>query len=263
MILVRSRAHFITALVLLLVLAACGGEDEPEPMTPPAREDAPIVVGDSAAAAVDAAATDTEASGLNDLDDDAHGTAGSGTSAGAPGTGTAGAGSPGATPGDGDRGSEARAEGTGGTGTASFTGTRGVSRRERSIPAVAILDAVRTGRHEDFDRVVFEFRGQHTPGYYVEYMNRPVRECGSGETVDVKGDGVLMIRMPAAQAHTEEGRNTLEARALSTNLPQVQALSLYCDFEAELGWAVGVSSRAPYRVLELNNPPRIVVDVRH
>ena len=48
---------------------------------------------------------------------------------------------------------------------------------------VSTLASVRTARHEGFDRVVWELEGA-LPGVHVEYVDQPVRTCGSGEPPD-------------------------------------------------------------------------------
>src|SRR5690606_40460443 len=62
---------------------------------------------------------------------------------------------------------------------------------------------------------VFEFPGNGLPGYHIGYIDRPVRQCGSGEVVELAGDGWLEIRMEPAQAHDEQGRATVTERALA------------------------------------------------
>jgi hypothetical protein len=146
---------------------------------------------------------------------------------------------------------------------AEFEGTAGVVERLRPGAATAVLRDVRVAGHEGFDRVVFEFEGAAVPGYHVEYVDRPVRQCGSGDAVPVAGDGWLLVRLTPAQAHTDEGEPTAgprERRVGLTNLKEVESI---CDFEGEVAWVLGVGSPNRYRVLELSGPARLVVDVRH
>ena len=49
--------------------------------------------------------------------------------------------------------------------------------------AIALLERVAVGRHEGYDRVVFQFRGEGLPGYRVEYVEPPLKEDGSGNPV--------------------------------------------------------------------------------
>src|SRR5687768_4092670 len=53
---------------------------------------------------------------------------------------------------------------------------------------------LRAGAHAGFDRVVFEFQGG-VPGYHLEYVDRPVRDCGAGEPRPIAGDAWLEVRM--------------------------------------------------------------------
>lgn len=130
-----------------------------------------------------------------------------------------------------------------------------------TLPTVT---GVRTARHPDFDRFVLEFsEAGGLPPFHVEYVDRPVRECGSGHVVELPGDGWLEIRMSGAQAHDEEGRVTVEPREGSPGLPVLLAYDLTCDFEAHVEWVLAVRSPNPFRVLDLREPYRLVVDVRH
>lgn len=144
-----------------------------------------------------------------------------------------------------------------------FEGTAGITDKKYKIKETAVLSAVRTARHKGFDRVVFEFSGAEMPSYHIEYVDRPVRACGSGEVVPLKGDGWLEIRFYPAAAHTEEGRPTVENRQQTPNHEIIKELKATCDFEAEVAWVLGVASPNRYRVLELKNPTRLAVDIKH
>lgn len=149
------------------------------------------------------------------------------------------------------------------TETAEFNGTIGFSEKKRSGIQPALLRAVRTGRHESFDRVVFEFEGNAIPGYQIEYVDKPVRNCGEGAVVPISGDGFLMIRLQPSNAHTDAGQPSVQNRQQSPNLPVLKELKLICDFEADVQWILGLGSPNRYRVMELTNPSRLVVDIAH
>lgn len=142
-----------------------------------------------------------------------------------------------------------------------FAGTVGKTEKE-GAGGPALLRAVRTATHEGFERVVFEFAGARVPGYHVEYVDRPVRQCGSGEPVPVAGDAWLRVRLSPANAHTEAGEATVRDRARRLDYPNLLELKILCDFEAEVEWVLGLASPTRYRVLELTNPARLVVDVK-
>ena len=149
-------------------------------------------------------------------------------------------------------------------GNAEFEGTAGTTdKKNPSAKGSAVLADVRSARHGNYDRVVFEFAGADLPSYHIEYIDKPVRSCGSGEVVPFAGDAWLQVRVTGANAHTEAGEPTVKERTRSPNLPIVKDLKLTCDFEAEVEWVMGVASPNKYRVLELKNPTRLVIDVKH
>lgn len=127
---------------------------------------------------------------------------------------------------------------------------------------ISTLVSVRAGGHEEFDRVVWELDGP-LPGVHAEYVDEPVRACGSGEPVPLPGDAWLEIRMTPARAHTEDGRATIAERRRATDLPLVLEIAASCDFEAVVTWVIAVRSPEPFRLTWLEDPSRLVVDVRH
>ena len=141
--------------------------------------------------------------------------------------------------------------------------TVGIVDRRRPGVRMTVLQEVRTARHPDFDRVVFQFAGTEIPGYHLEYVDRPVRQCGSGDPVAIAGDGWLSVRMEPSQAHDDQGRATVQDRARAPELPNLLELRATCDFEGQVEWVLGVASPNRFRVMELRSPARLVVDVRH
>jgi hypothetical protein len=143
---------------------------------------------------------------------------------------------------------------------AQFAGTQ--EPREKAPPdrLPLTLRDVRTGPQEHFDRVVFEFDADTIPGYRMEYIGQPTH-CGSGLPAQVAGTAWLQVLLHPAQAHNENGGTTVGTLQRRTELPIVQEVQEVCDFEGQVTWILGLAERRGYRVLELMNPPRIVVDV--
>ncbi|HJR52551.1 MAG TPA: hypothetical protein VJ982_02430, partial [Gemmatimonadota bacterium] len=127
---------------------------------------------------------------------------------------------------------------------------------------ISTLVSVRAAPNEGFDRVVWELEGA-LPGAHVEYVDEPVRACGSGEPVALPGDAWLEVRMSPANAHTDAGRATLAEHRRATGLPVVLEIVQTCDFEAVVSWVLAVRSPEPFRLTRLDAPPRLAVDVRH
>ncbi|MET0413124.1 MAG: hypothetical protein ABW217_17590 [Polyangiaceae bacterium] len=139
--------------------------------------------------------------------------------------------------------------------------TSGIVEQKRDgMPSV--LDAVRAAKNDGYDRVVFEFR-ERVPGYHLEYVAEPVLDCGAGDVKPVEGKARLEARFFPANAHTEQGQPTVAERELKPALPIVRELERTCDFEAVVTWVIGTTSKNPYSVLELADPPRLVIDIEH
>ena len=132
----------------------------------------------------------------------------------------------------------------------------------------AALSDVRTGRHECFDRVVFDFAGS-ADGYQVEYVSE-VRTDGEGRPLSVAGGAILRVRLEA-NVFDELG-HLHYARAAGDHVASVQGYQTLRDvvyggcFEGRTTFAVGVRARLPFRLFSLAGPgssSRIVLDVAH
>jgi hypothetical protein len=123
------------------------------------------------------------------------------------------------------------------------------------------LRSVRVARNEGFDRVVFEFDGAQVPGYQIEYVDKPIIKCGSGDPTEVAGQSWLQVHLTPAQAH-EGGQATITERERKAGLPVIQELELTCDFEGDVTWVLGNAHPNKFRVMELREPTRLVVDVQ-
>jgi hypothetical protein len=140
---------------------------------------------------------------------------------------------------------------------------------EGTADPVALLTDVRTGRHEGFDRITFEFEeGSGRPDHVVQYVEPPILDDPVGEPVDVAGSAFLSINMtPASSADLSgaELRITYPgpARVPGNGTAELLEAVRTSDFEAVLTWVVGLADRVDFRVTTLDDPPRLVVDVRN
>lgn len=142
--------------------------------------------------------------------------------------------------------------------------TAGIVHDSTRIPAdtFAIVQEVRTARHDDHDRIVFEFSGPDIPGFHIEYIDEPVRECGSGKPVYLPGDGWLMIKFLSARMH-KNGSSTVTQRDLEPNHPILLRLTTVCDFENYVTWVASVATPNKFQVLTLENPSRLIVNIKN
>jgi len=177
--------------------------------------------------------------------------------------------------------SEAEPPGTGSTtATAPTTTSEGIDPLEgagtsvvvgtTTAKATALLERVAVGRHEGYDRVVFQFRGDGHPAYRVEYIEPPLKEDGSGNPVDVAGTAFVVVRMePASGFDLNTGEGTLvykgprriEGSTAGTSV--VKEIVRTGDFEAVLNWAIGLEEKVAFRVTTAAAPARLIVDFRN
>ena len=126
---------------------------------------------------------------------------------------------------------------------------------------VGVLRGLRVAQHPGFDRLVLDFGTGALPGWHVEYVNG-ASQCGSGRPVKTAGSAVLLVRLRTAQAHDDAGQPTVRQRQLPLNMAAMREMAITCDFEGEVEVVLGVSAALPYRVMQLANPTRLVIDVQ-
>ena len=147
-----------------------------------------------------------------------------------------------------------------------FEGSRGPAQGEGTapVPPGALLVQVRYGRHENFDRIVFQFENG-LPGYRIEYVQPPILGDFSGLPVDIAGGAFLRAHFSVAAAHDPEtgDRTYLGPLELGPGLPSLLEAEVTGDFEGGLTWVLGLSEKADFRVLALAEPFLIVIDVAH
>jgi hypothetical protein len=146
---------------------------------------------------------------------------------------------------------------------ATFTGTLNPRHQGHAATHVVLVQKAETACCNEFDRVVFTCEGFHHPTWKVRYVNPPVQQCGSGNNIAMTGNAFLQISMDTAQAHTDAGQPTITDRDRHLNCRNLKQLVLTCDFEAKVGFVLGLDSKKPYRVVELQNPTRLVIDVKN
>jgi hypothetical protein len=137
---------------------------------------------------------------------------------------------------------------------------------QTTAKAIALLERVAVGRHEGYDRVVFQFRGEGLPGYRVEYMEPPLKEDGSGNPVQIKGNAFVVVRMEPASGfdlNTGEGVLVYKGAKRLPGASVVKEVVRTGDFEAVLTWAVGLEEMVDFRVTTAASPSRLIVDFRN
>ena len=128
----------------------------------------------------------------------------------------------------------------------------------------ALLKDVRMGVHPEqggWDRIVFEFAGPSLPPATIGYV-ASASQCGSGAAVALKGGAVLNVRFSQAAAHDQSAQPTFTPKDLSGPGTTILEANSSCDFEGVVSWAVGIKAKQNFKVTTLQNPTRLVIDVK-
>jgi hypothetical protein len=135
----------------------------------------------------------------------------------------------------------------------------GGSTKTSSEPTTALLTTVRV----DGTKVTFEFKSapQHVTASYVPRSQ--LAESGSGKPVPLKGTAYLMIHFtPAATAEATASTVTFSytgPRRIEGPGPVLEVAKT-SDFEADLGWAIGLERRRPSHVSQHDSSVTVSFD---
>jgi hypothetical protein len=121
----------------------------------------------------------------------------------------------------------------------------------------AVLIQVRTGRHEGFDRVVFEFR-DGLPGCQVGYVEEVVSAAGA--PVGLRGEAFLLVTFDGARASEPGGGATFQLAKPRPGYRSIKHVQRVEDAGGRVRFGIGLGAVAGYKVSELR-PDRMYVDV--
>ncbi|PFG32708.1 AMIN-like domain-containing (lipo)protein [Sanguibacter antarcticus] len=132
-----------------------------------------------------------------------------------------------------------------------------------SQDAMLTVTDVRIGRHDGFDRVVYEMGGTGTPGWTVQYVDEAIQD-GSGTVIDLAGDGTLKVLISGSAYPMDSGAEPFESSGPVTGAGTVTVTEArgWSVFEGLTDAFIGLESPGhPFRVYLLESPVRVVVDV--
>ncbi len=143
----------------------------------------------------------------------------------------------------------------------------GAATPDATLPA-GVVQAVRWSDQGAFDRVVIEFRGTFG-AWEARYVTR-VTEDPSDAPVPLQGSAFLHISVQQATFDNafQAGGGVPHVvydgpRRWRPALPAVLELADAGDFEAVVGFGVGLRAKTAYRLYRLEAPSRLVLEVAH
>jgi hypothetical protein len=135
-----------------------------------------------------------------------------------------------------------------------------ISRLNEKSDKPAFLKDVRVAKNKGFDRIVFEFTGD-LPHFTIEYTNAPI--TGTGENViKVGGRYFVEITFHSLLFPEDENYKYKKIEKANLKLPVIGELEEIEWFEGVRPFAVGLKAKKDFRVSELTNPTRLVVDFK-
>jgi hypothetical protein len=151
--------------------------------------------------------------------------------------------------------------GTTGVPAWSMEAKTGPGGREPPDGPSAKLAAVRAAGHPGYDRVVFQFEGTRVPGYRIEYVDEITLGESDDEFLTLRGGALVQATFQGSASDDHRPGTQTVPDLLTPGLAQVQQVGLAEDWEGVVRLGIGLDHRAGFRVLELRDPVRVVVDV--
>jgi hypothetical protein len=139
--------------------------------------------------------------------------------------------------------------------------------------SAAEIYAVRTGRHDCFDRVVFSLNDTAPVGHHVSYVD-VTRADGSGQAVPTTGGADLQVIVRAWDfGYAQDGKQPwrkpwkVGQTLYEHDWPALRQVKAAGAHDGQTTFAVGVEERLPVHVFTLvdsqNEVMRVVVDIAH
>lgn len=124
-----------------------------------------------------------------------------------------------------------------------------------------VFHALRVGEHDGFYRVVVEFTGEGTPGYFANWAETPV-EQGRGRQLPVEGVSFLDLMISGTTMPVEKDQQAVYYSGPS-NLA-VGPLDVREDgtFEDTTHIVIGMDTAREFQIGFLHDPVRVVIDVK-
>lgn len=138
--------------------------------------------------------------------------------------------------------------------------------RTHEQTAVTHLRQVHAIRQQGFEQVVFEFDGT-IPNYNIKYLTSQFYEDEDGKhRIKIAGRVFLQIELfviPYDERQDEFAQRKGFSPKGKLKMRSLRELEDKGQFEGFYDFLLGISSRKVFRVSELSNPARLVLEFRH
>ena len=129
--------------------------------------------------------------------------------------------------------------------------------------AIANITDVRVGGHDGYDRVVFAF-AQGTPELSLDRASPPFTHDASGAPIEVGDASFLRLAMRGGTKQTDANTSSYDGPTdFDPALTALADLVEGGDFERQSTWYLGLAGESCVRLMLLDDPARVVIDVEH
>ncbi|WP_244977426.1 AMIN-like domain-containing (lipo)protein [Corynebacterium lizhenjunii] len=129
-----------------------------------------------------------------------------------------------------------------------------------AAPSQLVVADVRTGKHETFERVVFDLVGTGEPGWFIDFTDTPTQQ-GSGKTIQVSGTSVLNVNIDGTVLPFELNVPDPRLGTVSGQGGFVTEVVPAGTFEGRSQFFIGLKGPHAYSVQVLKEPTRLVIDI--
>ena len=136
-----------------------------------------------------------------------------------------------------------------------------ISRAANNYEDSIYLKHVRIAKGNGYDRLVFEFAGG-IPRYLIEPKKSGSFETTAEEFVKVGGKAFLEVNLQSLP-YPENEKDDVKIPSGNQHLPVFNEIVEVEWFEGVRDFGIGLNARKMFRVQELTDPYRLVIDFKH
>ena len=141
--------------------------------------------------------------------------------------------------------------------------TEKVQRNDETDDYASGICKIRVSQNKGFDRVVFEFdSGKAT--WVLQYLPSNIYSTDGGDKeIKIAGNYFLMLNIYGFAVGDEMPCKLKSYPKNRLKFPTLMQIKQGSWFEGILDFLIGVKDKKPFRVQELQNPSRVVIDFKH
>lgn len=130
------------------------------------------------------------------------------------------------------------------------------------IDTTSYLKKINHKNYNSFTEIVFEFANVIPSNYDINYVEKPIFTCGSGEKLEISGNNILKIDFKNTSAHSESGEIFIKNKHIKFNDNNLNEMKLTCDFEGKVIINIGMNSQTSYNLIEQHNNLKLILKLK-